>query len=204
MDVAGKRPPIETKSPSAADLPILIDILSSAFQTEPTFTFIIPGDEERRRRLPKAFDIFARQDMQKGRVFMTAGGEAATMWRTPGQIKDSHWDGIKTAIPFLSAFGGAIARGGRVAGSVTKHLPTEPCWYLHFAACKPEFQGNGYGGAAIRAGLAAVDAGNAKAYLETADAVNLPVYRALGFELIKDWQVPGGPKFWGMMRPARG
>ncbi len=204
MDIAGQRAPIETKSPGRSDLPILTGILSAAFQTEPAFSFIIPDADERRRRLPKAFKVIAAHDMHKGRIFMTAGGEAATMWRTPGTIKDTHWDAIKSAIPYLAAFGGAIERGGRVAGSVSNNLPTEPCWYLHYAACKPEFQGKGYGGAAIRAGLAAVDRANSKAYLETADEANLAIYRALGFELVKNWQVPRGPKFWGMMRPARG
>jgi hypothetical protein len=59
------------------------------------------------------------------------------------------------------------------------------------------------GGAAIRAGLALADADRTKAWLETADPANLPIYRALGFEIACTWQVPDGPQFWGMMPPAR-
>ena len=51
--------------------------------------------------------------------------------------------------------------------------------------------------------LPRADADRAKAWLETADAGNQPIYRALGFEVACTWQVPGGLQFWGMMRAAR-
>ncbi len=125
------------------------------------------------------------------------------MWRAPGKMRDSAWDDFRLGIPYVLAFGGGIGRGGQVAGLIKKHLPDEEYWYLHYAACHPDFQGKGYGGAAIRAGLAEADSNRAKAYLETADEGNLPIYTALGFEVIKTWKVPDGPTFWGMMRAAQ-
>lgn len=60
-----------------------------------------------------------------------------------------------------------------------------------------------FGPAIGRAGLALADAQRTAAWLETADEANLAIYRALGFAVERTWQVPGGPMFWGMLRPAQ-
>lgn len=204
MPTGAQRPPITTHRAQMSELGAVISTLARAFQTESAFGYILPDNADRQRRLPKAFRVIARQDMGVGQIFATAGHEAVTMWRVPGHMRDSVWDDVRLGIPYLLAFGGGLGRGLQVAGLIKQNLPTEDCWYLHYAACNPQFQGTGYGGAAIRAGLAAADADRSKAYLETADAVNLPIYQALGFAVIKTWQVPDGPQFWGMMRAARG
>ena len=198
-----ERPTIQVVQAGSEHLDAVIGIEARAFQNEPAYSFIIPDSADRARRLPKAFGVIVPQDLRKGRIFMTKGGEAATLWRTPGHMRDGTWDSIRLGLPYLMAFGGSIGRGGAVAGRITKNLPEEECWYLHYAGCDPAFQGKGFGGAAIRAGLAAADAERTKAYLETADESNLPIYAALGFEIIKRWTVPDGPQFWGMMRAAR-
>ncbi len=198
------RPPIEVEQAEKADTTGLIQILAKAFQTEPAFSFIIPDAVQRERRLPKAFAVIVGEDMKKGRIFKTSIDAAATMWRAPGRMRDNKWDEIRTAIPYLLAFGDAIGRGAKVAALITKNLPDEDCWYLHYAGCVPAYQGKGMGGAVIREGLAAVDSERSKAYLETADEANLAIYQSLGFAIIKTWKVPDGPQFWGMMRAARG
>jgi RimJ/RimL family protein N-acetyltransferase len=203
VTIGAPKPVILTRRAVASEMPAVIRTLSRAFQTESALSFIIPTDEDRRRRLPKAFRIIAGQDMRVGQIFATEGMEALTMWRAPGKMRDSGWDDFRLGIPFALAFGTNVGRGSKVAGLIKKNLPSEDCWYLHYAACDPDFQGKGYGGAAIRAGLAMADAERSKAYLETADEKNLAIYAALGFEVIKTWQVPDGPQFWGMMRAAR-
>jgi hypothetical protein len=63
-------------------------------------------------------------------------------------------------------------------------------------------QGKGFGGTAIRAGLAAAPPGM-PCYLETATEANLPIYAGLGFEVTSEWRVPRiGLRFWSMLRPA--
>lgn len=203
MDGIKPRAAIAVKRAITADLDAVIAIQADAFQNESAFSFILPDAADRARRLPKVFGVIAPLDNRKGKMFMTEGGEAATLWRVPGHRRDSVWDTLRTGLPFLLAFGGSITRALTVAGLIAKNLPDEECWYLHFAGCRRAFHGKGYGGAAIREGLAAADAEKSKVYLETADEHNLAIYRALGFDIIKSWHVPDGPQFWGMMRPAR-
>jgi hypothetical protein len=67
-------------------------------------------------------------------------------------------------------------------------------WYLHYAAVRPEHQGKGWGGAAIREGLTPARSGNLPIYLETAKESNVARYLRLGFKVVGEWDVPkGGP-----------
>ena len=186
-----------------ADWNAVVGVLADAFQHEPAFCYIVPGAEARREALLAAFRIIVLEDLKAGRVMMTAGGEAATLWRVPGRMRQSRMEELSTLLPFLSAFGTATGRALRVSNRIKANLPPEDCWYLHMAGCHSSHQGKGFGGNAIRAGLALADAERGKVYLETADAKNLPIYRALGFEIVSEWQIPRGPQFWGMMRQAQ-
>ena len=187
----------------ASDKPALIATLADAFAHEPAFSFIVPDAAARKVALAHAFRIIVDEDHRAGNIMMTTGGEAATLWRMPGRMRETRWDAIRTGLPYLAAFGTAIGRASQVAGSIKAHLPADECWYLHYAGCRASRRGKGFGGAAIRAGLIQADAANTRAYLETADQNNLPIYRALGFEIVHSWQVPAGPQFWGMIRLPR-
>lgn len=177
--------------------------LARAFQDEPAFSYIVPESGARRKALASAFPMFVREDMAKGVAYATQGCEAVTLWRAPGRAHDNLWDIIRLFPAYAASLRSGLMRGERLARYIDKHLPSEPVWYLHFAACDPDWQGQGFGGAAIRAGLARADADSIPAYLETADPDNLGIYTALGFEPVHEWDVPGGPHFWGMRRPPR-
>jgi RimJ/RimL family protein N-acetyltransferase len=181
----------------------LAKTLARAFQSEPAFSYIVPDAAKRHTALDRAFPMFVREDMAKGVAYATPKADAVTLWRAPGQAHDSLWDTIRLLPTFVAALGSGLFRGERVARFIDQHLPKEPVWYLHFAGCDPAHQGKGMGGAAIRAGLARADDDRIPAYLETADPKNLGIYTALGFEPVHEWNVPGGPHFWGMQRKPR-
>lgn len=185
------------------DKPVIIATLAEAFAHEPAFSFILPDNAARPRALMRAFGIAFDQDTRAGAVFMTGQAEAVTVWRSPEQMREGRWDALRTALPYLLAFGTAIGRAAAVANLIKANLPPHGCWYLRYAGSQAQHRGKGFGGAAIRAGLARADADRTPSWLETADVNNLPLYRALGFEVVKSWQVPEGPRFWGMMRAAR-
>lgn len=197
------RPAIFCRRASLPDRAVVIATLSDAFVHEPAFSFILPDDDARRRALKRVFGIVFDEDIKAGAMFMTDQAEAVTAWRSPAQMREGRWEALRTRLPYLLAFGTAIGRAVTLAGLIKANLPPEGCWYLHYAGSHSQHRGQGFGGAAIRAGLARADAERAKAWLETADVTNLPLYRSLGFEVVKSWQVPDGPRFWGMARPAR-
>lgn len=176
-------------------------LLAAAFFEDAAIAYIFPNPETRRARLPRFFSILFDSDGRAGPRFVTAGGEAATLWRGPGRAQVGWLEMLVEAGPLLSALGTALPRALRVGDAIDAHMPHEPFLYLHIAGCDPQHQGRGHGSEAITAGLA--QAGDLPAYLETPNPLTLPLYARHGFELIGEWEVPrGGPRFWSMLRPA--
>ncbi len=184
------------------DLPRLAPMLAAAFRDDPIMAFIFPDAEVRRARLAAFLAVIVTSDAAAGACYMTADGEAATSWRAPGRGHLSFREMLSSAWPWLATTRLALGRALIFSAASDAHHPSEPHWYLHVAGCAPEHQGQGFGGAAIRAGLARSDADGVPAYLETATESNLAVYRALGFRVTGEWRVRSGPLCWSMLRPA--
>lgn len=177
-------------------------MLARAFADDPAMAFVFPDSVQRARRLPRLFRLLFDGDALAGMRLVTAGGEAATLWRGPGRAQIDGATMLRQALPMLHALGTALPRALTVSNAIAAHSPDEPHWYLHIAGCDPAAQGRGLGAAAVRAGLARIAGSGLPACLETANEGNIGFYRALGFELTADWTVPkGGPRFWSMRRP---
>lgn len=185
------------------DRAAVVASLARAFADDPAMAWIFPDPATRAARLPRLFGILFDSDAG-GMRLVTAGGEAATLWRGPGQARTGRVEMLRRAIPLLLALGAGRGRAMRVADAIDAHMPAGDHWYLHVAGCDPVHQGRGHGAAAVRGGLDRA-AGRLPAYLETATERNLGFYQGLGFAVTGDWCVPGGgPRFWSMLRPAHG
>jgi ribosomal protein S18 acetylase RimI-like enzyme len=185
-----------------ADRKHISKMLAAAFHDDPVLAYIYPDAAVRKARLPKFFDIIYNGDLSNGVGYMTLGGEAATLWRAPGHGHLSLREKVVEALPWARAAGFALGRALKASAASDANHPTVPHWYLHFAGCSPEEQGRGFGGMAIKAGLARADAEGYPCYLETAKETNLPLYEKLGFKVTHEWQVIGGPVNWSMYRTA--
>ena len=168
----------------------IAETLARAFQTETGWSYVIPDAKLRAQRLTGMFHLFLRDEHRKGAVYGTDGIEAVTLWRGPGNARDSMLDTARLIVPFVQKLRFSIFRGLEVADLIEKHLPKEPVWYLHYAGCDPAYQGKGYGGAAIRAGLERADQDGLPAYLETAHEHNIPLYKSYGIAIKHSGQVP--------------
>lgn len=178
-------------------------MLARAFANDPAMAFIFPDPAVRAQRLPRLFALLFDSDADHGLRLLTAGGEAATLWRGPGHARTGTGTMLRQALPMLQTFGLALGRALAVANAIEDHFPTGEYWYLHIAGCDPAAQGRGLGAAVVRSGLDRILGSGLPAYLETATESNLGFYRALGFDVTGDWAVPkGGPRFWSMMRSA--
>lgn len=178
-------------------------MLSRAFFDDPSICWIFPDRTDRSRRLPKLFALLFDTDAKRGMRLVTDKGEAATLWRAPGQSHTGVMEMMASILPMIGCFGGAIGRGMAVSKAIDEHLPPDDYWYLHIAGCDPMHQGKGYGAAIVRDGLSRVADGRFPVYLETPLERNIGFYQNLGFAVTGEWTVPdGGPRFWSMMRPV--
>jgi ribosomal protein S18 acetylase RimI-like enzyme len=139
---------------SPADLTQLVDTLSSAFQHDPALSWILPDPAQRRLRLPKLFDIVVRSDLAAGSVLRSKSCEAVTLWRPPGKAHIGLMETLLSGLGYFQTFGAALGRGLAVSRVMESHHPKGiDYWYLHYGGVRPEHQGKGWGGAAIREGL---------------------------------------------------
>lgn len=147
-------------------------MLARAFAEDPAFSYIFPDPATRARKLPRLFALLYDSDGKAGMRLVSAGGDAATLWRAPGRARVGWLEMLGRAGPLLAALGPALGRALRTGEAIDAHMPEGAFWYLHIAGCDPAAQGRGLGGAAVRAGLERA-ARRLRCYLETATEANL-------------------------------
>lgn len=183
---------------------LIAQTLADAFQDDPAMTWILPDAAVREVALPKLFRVLIRSDRRSGWVLASAAGEVATLWRAPDQTGATMSELIMEGFSLIRAFGTALPRALTLSDAIEAHHPASgDYWYLHIAGVSPRHQGKGWGGMAIRDGLARASAQGAAVLLETATPSNVPLYQRLGFVVTQEWDAPnGGPHFWTMRREA--
>jgi ribosomal protein S18 acetylase RimI-like enzyme len=178
--------------------------LAQAFQNDPAMAWIVQDPDARRIALPKLFKILIRSDRRSGWVLGSAKCETATLWRAPSNAHAPMSEMIMEGPALIGAFGLNLARALTLSDGIEGHHPqSDDYWYLHIAGVAPSHQGKGWGGIAIREGLARASAQGKAVLLETATPSNVPLYQRLGFVVTHEWDAPkGGPHFWTMRREA--
>jgi ribosomal protein S18 acetylase RimI-like enzyme len=178
--------------------------LARAFYDDPVFSFLLPDDSTRLKKLETVLGIFIKTCLPHHTCYTTDNYESVTLWRPPGGWHTPVMAYITNGPALLSAFGGGVFRSLAIVDMMEKIHPKEPHWYLQTIGTDPKFQGKGYGGIIMRDRLAAVDALHLPCYLESSKSTNIPIYQSFGFELTGEIAVPnGGPKIWPMWRNAR-
>lgn len=179
----------------------LAQTLADAFQDDPAMSWILQNPAQRQAALPKLFKIMIRSDRRAGWVLGSPASEAVTLWRAPGQSAAPMHEMIGEALPLIGALGSKLVRAFTLSDAIEERHPKgDGYWYLHIAGVSPHHQGKGWGGIAIRAGLARASAQGKAVLLETATPSNVALYQRLGFEVTHEWDAPkGGPHFWTMV-----
>lgn len=178
----------------------MVATLSRAFAEDPAMCWIMPDRTARQACLPRLFAALVDEELAEGWALAAPGREAVTLWRSSAAVHMSPWQ-LVTALPrYTRALGRYLPRALLVSQAIERHHPRGKTYdYLHYAGVDPDFQGRGWGGTAIRAGLERARSRSLPVYLETATPENVGLYQRLGFGVIAEWDVPlGGPHFWSM------
>ena len=178
--------------------------LAAAFQDDPAIAYMLPDAASRPRRLARLYRWMVNEHLANAIVLGTANAAVVTLWRPPGKVHLHEPVWHPGAQRFVPIFGRHVPRAIRLDDAIRAHLPPDERWhYLRIAGVRPDCQGKGLGGRAIRAGLADAAARGVPAVLETATSGNVGLYQSLGFDVLSQWDVPrGGPHFWTMTSPV--
>ncbi len=180
-------------------------MLAGAFYDDPVFSWLVPADGSRLRRLRRFFLTELRHEsLRHGAVEVACidGRVAgAAVWFPPGA-------GLGTqvsALPgYLRAFGRRLVDVARFDSlAVRVHPREEPHWYLLAIGVDPARQGGGVGAALLRSRLQRCDEEGVPAYLESSKPGNVPLYEHFGFRVTGTLPLPeGAPVVPTMWRPV--
>jgi len=178
-------------------------MLGRSFFDDPVMMHFLPDPDVRKAKLHRVFQILLKLGLPYGACFMTDGCETAALWRPPNQWHVPFWQYIVNAPALLGVFGAGVLNVMTTMDMVEKQHPKTPHWYLQVLGTDPPKQGKGFASVIMRKQLAIADEQHLPCYLESSKSTNIPVYRAFGFEVTGEIQIPNGPTLWPMWRDAR-
>ena len=182
-------------------------VLERAFSPDPLFRWAFPNSITRPAALQRFMRVPVEYGLPYGRVTASHDARAVCVWLPPGPgitIPRMIRSGM-LAVPLRTGFGpfARFMAANDTMDKIHKARAPEPHWYLVVVGVDPELQGQGFGSAIVREGLALADRESMRSYLETSERRNLAFYERLGFRVLEEAMLGnGGPQAWGMRREA--
>ncbi|MDX1580270.1 MAG: GNAT family N-acetyltransferase, partial [Alphaproteobacteria bacterium] len=135
--------------------------------------------------------------------FIAEGGEGTAAWLPPGvEAKPGPLLMARMmSLMLFTAKSGAFKRLDALSTAMGKAHPKEAHYYLFAIGVRTGFQGRGIGKALMKPVLEQADKEGMPCYLESSKESNIPVYRAVGFELSGEIRpAPDAPVLYPMWR----
>ncbi len=196
------RPAIAVKTDHLDELTAL---LGRAFLADPLLQFLEPDSGWRAKLAPTLYRAVLRYCQRFGQADMTTDGKAVACWLLPShcwpslarEMRSGMWrlpfKARTTTLRRLLQFDAAAKRLRK------QHAPM-PHWYLWTIAVEPTLQRTGHATALLKPVLARADRGRETCYLETQNALNVPIYERFGFRLQATETLAGGLTIHAMRR----
>ena len=177
--------------------------LALAFMDDPLFRYMMPGERARRAWL-QWFHHRALAECHRAGGALTIGGpDVGVAGFYPPGTWPSSLRALLTSVPMLP-FPHVLPPprlatvGLRVEHRMSRVHPPEPHLYLYVLGVHPTQKGKGLGGALLRHLAAIANEANVRSHLETANPVNVSLYRKFGYEITTTIDVGAAPPLWTM------
>jgi ribosomal protein S18 acetylase RimI-like enzyme len=183
------------------------ETLARAFQDYPEMKYVLPNEDERRRKLPKVFEFMVNFGIFYGEVYGNSPNlEGIAVWFPFWEAEITKEKFYKHGgIEFFSIMGEEFVKRymaiRRCEDTCHKLYADFSHWYLSPIGVDPDFQGNGNASLLLRAKFEEIDKQNIPCYLETHSEKNVSLYQHFGFKICGKKKIPGtGLTQWSMMR----
>ncbi|MCP4132962.1 MAG: GNAT family N-acetyltransferase [bacterium] len=189
------------------DIPVICEILSKAFDSDPFVNWMIKQDKIREKRMMRVFHMFTKHFvMEYGHALIAEDKQGAALWIPPNNFSASALKQLRAIPAYFRAIGaGKIVNRLYGLNYLESFHLQESHFYLMFIGTDPESQGKGVGKSLMEPILELCDSRGVAAYLEATTEEVTGFYRPFGFELTEVITIPkNGPNLWLMKRdPVR-
>jgi ribosomal protein S18 acetylase RimI-like enzyme len=189
------------RKPSSAETPRVAEVLARAFQDDdPVFTWWIPDADRRRATLPPFFELFVETFLPHDLIYVDADTSGTVVWGPPSNplgISDEEAFGARVEQIVAEI---DLPRVFEITTALGEQHPSEPHYYLQWAAVVPERQGRGIGSALLAPVLERCDREGTPAYTEATSLQNRRLYERHGFAFVSEVAPAGGPPLYRMWR----
>ena len=189
------------------DIPAIGATLGRAFLGDPFVSHMLGPASSQVDHVVRFMSLVLEHGyLPKGHVWHAGdGSQAAALWGPPGQWQLSDDAAGSIAGPMMEIGGPQqLEVALRSLAAVEEKHPEEPHWYLAVLGTDPDWQGKGFGSAAMAPVLAKADEEGVPAYLESSKERNVPLYERHGFRVTEEITLPDdGPPIWLMWREPR-
>jgi ribosomal protein S18 acetylase RimI-like enzyme len=174
---------------NAADKPIIVDILTRAFDTNKSVNYIVRQDARRvdrmRTLMSYSFDVCDKF----GEVWISDARDACAlilfMDKKRTSLRTLLWD-LRFAVSVVGL--GRVGEILKREAMIKSNHPKEPFAYLWFFGVDPGVHNKGVGSAFLEEIIRECDRKKRPIYLETSMEKNLPFYKKFGFEIFNTVQ----------------
>jgi GNAT superfamily N-acetyltransferase len=177
---------------SETDRAAVTRIICRAFHEDPTWSWAFPDPDRRQEQYAVFWEFLIVGAMRYPWVFMTAGGESASVWIPPGgtEIADEAEGEVEPLLEDLVGprAGEVLELLARFDAAQPRH---EPHYYLSLLGTDPAHAGRGLGMTLLAENLARIDQEGLPAYLESSNPANNHRYERHGFARIGEFYPPG-------------
>ena len=196
---------LETRRASLADCEVVTSITTLAFANDPLWSRAMARRDGSTEHHPRFWRLFIEGALRYPWVWLTAGGEATSIWIPPGGTEMSEEQEDQLTVLANECLGSAADDYLELLTRFdAAHPRNEPHYYLSLLGTHPDQRGKGIGMALLEHDLALIDADSFPAYLESSNPGNNHRYAGVGFEAVAEFSYPGGgPVVTTMWRPAR-
>jgi len=196
---------LEARRATRADCEKVTSITTLAFASDPLWSRAMVRPDGSTGHHPRFWKLHIEGALRYPWVWLTAGGEATSIWIPPGGTEMSEEQEEQLTELAEECLGSAAHDYLELLSRFdAAHPRDEPHYYLSLLGTHPDHRGKGIGMALLEHDLALIDTEGFPAYLESSNPANNHRSAGVGFEALGEFSYPGGgPVVTTMWRAAR-
>lgn len=174
-----------------------IKTLTLAFSADPFVRFCYPNPVSYLVHFPNFVEAFGGKAFTSGSAYHSGECFGAALWLPPDTLLDEK-DIFEHLERTLDPRTAKIAFGAM--NEIATYQPKEPHWYLALIGVDVRYQGQGVASKLLKPMIDKFDCEECMAYLESTNAINIPLYERFGFDLVGRIEIDDCPPLFPMIR----